>query len=247
MEKIRCIVLDDDLAYCELISSYIEEHARLELVGKFTEPGKAKKFLSRNQVPLIFIDMKMPEITGIDFLHSIGYCPYSIILTSYPDFAMDGYRVKALDYILKPFAEERFFAAVNRALVRIDSKTKVVESTSGNEVKTGDGFFFIHNKQQYVKLQFKDILYIEALQNFVKIVSLDKTEPVITNSNLKQLENTLPAESFIRTHKSYIVNINHVSIIEKDTSKIADIRIPIGPSFKEVIMKKLMKDTIRKR
>ena len=248
MEKINCIILDDDLSYLELISSYLAESTQLEVSGKFSEPNKAKQFLLQNPVPLIFIDMKMPEITGIDFLKALSYKPYAIILSSFPDFALEGYEVNALDYVLKPFDEERFFAAVNRAIERIESKMKAaVTDTLKNMIKVGDGFFFIHSKQQYIKLYYKDILYVEGLENFVKIIVRDKLEPVISPVSLKIIENALPAEVFLRTHKSYIINMNHVTAIEKDGLKLGEVPIPVGPSYKDTVMKNLFKGNVIKR
>ena len=248
MEKIKCIILDDDLSFLELTSSYIDENKRLEISGKFSEPDNAKQFLLRNPVPLIFIDMKMPGITGIDFLKSLSHKPYAIILSSYPDFALEGYEVNTVDYVLKPFTEERFFAAVNKAVEQIESKTKAaVTDTLKNMIKVGEGFFFIHTKQQYVKLYYKDILYIEGLENFVKIIIRDKEEPIVSPVSLKIIENALPPEVFLRTHKSYIINMHHVTAIEKDGLKLGDKPIPVGPSYKDSVMQNLLKGNVIKR
>lgn len=247
MEKIPCIVLDDDVINCELVASYIDETPRLELAGKFTKPAEASTFLLRNPVPLIFIDMKMPEITGIDFLRALSYKPYAVILSSYPDFALDGYEVNALDYVLKPFTEERFFAAVNKAIKFIEVNEKAtVTDTLKNIVKTGEGYFFIHTRQQYVKIQYKDVLYIEALENFVKIFTRDKEEPVIGLVNLKLIESSLPAELFLRTHKSYIINMNHVNAMDQDSIKLDNKLVPIGRAYKKSVMDTVIKKNLIK-
>jgi DNA-binding LytR/AlgR family response regulator len=247
MEKIPCIVLDDDVINCELVASYIEETPRLELAAKFTKPAQASAYLMRNPVPLIFIDMKMPDITGIDFLRTLAYKPYAIILSSYPDFALEGYEVNALDYILKPFEEARFFAAVNKAVKIIDVNEKAnATDTLKNIIKTGEGFFFIHTRQQYVKIQYKDVLYIEALENFVKIYTRDKEEPIIGLVNLKLIESSLPAEIFLRTHKSYIINMNHVNAMDQDNMKLENKLVPIGRAYKDVVMETVIRKNLIK-
>jgi len=245
MEKIKCIILDNDIINCDVVASYIEETSRLELVGKYTKPTKAAQFLLREQVPLIFIDMKMPEITGIDFLKALAYKPYAIIISSFPDFALEGYEVNAIDYILKPFSEERFFLAVNKAVKSIDSNEKAMAAdTLKNMIKTGEGFFFIHTKQQYVKIQYKDVLYIEALENFVKIHIRDKKEPIIGLVNLKLIENSVSPEVFLRTHKSFIININHVTAMDLDNMKLENKLVPIGRAYKEIVMETVIKKNL---
>ncbi len=245
MEKIKCIVLDNDIINCDVVASYLEETTRIELAGKFTKPSKAAQFLMREQVPLVFIDMKMPEMTGIDFLKSLTYKPYAIIISSFPDFALEGYEVNAIDYVLKPFTEERFFASVNKAISRIDAVEKAsVTDSLKNMIKTGEGFFFIHTKQQYVKIQYKDVLYIEALENFVKIHTRDKPEPIIGLVNLKLVESSLSPEVFLRTHKSYIININHVTAMDLDNMKLDNRLVPIGRAYKEIVMDTIIKKNL---
>ncbi len=245
MEKIRCIVLDNDIINCEVVASYIEETTRVELAGKFIKPAKASQFLMREQVPLIFIDMKMPEMSGIDFLRSLSYKPYAIIVSSFPDFALEGYEVNAIDYVLKPFSEERFFSAVNKAIARIDANEKTsVANTLKNIVKTGEGFFFIHTKQQYIKIQYKDVLYIEALENFVKIHLNDKPEPIIGLVNLKLIESSLSPEVFLRTHKSFIINVNHITAMDLDNMKLGNRLVPIGRAYKEIVMETIIKKNL---
>src|SRR6202789_2498738 len=217
MEKIKCIVLDDDLAFCEQIPLKVTRHERLDLAGKFTSPDKAKKFLMEHPVPLIFIDMEMPGTTGIDFLKALPYKPYAIIISGHPDFAIKAFELDALDYILKPFNEERIYAAVNRAIDSIDTKNKAAASDIlGKIITEVDDHFFIRSEQNYIKLRNKEVLYIEALNDFVKIYLKDNNKPIIALINLKQLENTLPASLFLRIHKSYIINIEYVASIASD-------------------------------
>ncbi len=247
MEKIKCIVLDNDIINCNVVASYLEEMPRMELGGKFTKPAKAAQFLMREQVPLVFIDMKMPEMTGIEFLRSLSYKPYAIIISSFPDFALEGYEVNALDYLLKPFSEERFFGAVNKAIHRIDANEKAsATDTLKSMIKTGEGFFFIHTKQQYIKIHYKDVLYIEALENFVKIYLRDKPEPIIGLVNLKLIESSLSSEVFLRTHKSFIININHVTAMDTDNMKLENKLVPIGRAYKEMVMETVIKKNLIK-
>ncbi len=248
MDKIKCIVLDDDLAFCERIAGYVKKHSSLELAGKFTNPEKAKRFLLETPVPLVFIDMEMPGTTGIDFLNELPYKPYAIIITGHPDFALKAFELAALDYILKPFNEERFYSAVNRALDTIEMKNKAAATEAlGKIISEVDDYFFVRSEQNYIKLKYKDVLYIEALEDFVQIYVKDKEKPVITLVNLKQLENTLSPNIFIRTHKSNIVNMQHVTSLSGDVLMLGSKVIPIGPSFKDVVVEKIMSNKIIKR
>jgi two-component system LytT family response regulator len=248
MEKIKCIVLDDDLAFCEQIALKVTRHERLDLAGKFTNPDKAKKFLMEHPVPLIFIDMEMPGTTGIDFLKALPYKPYAIIISGHPDFAIKAFELDALDYILKPFNEERIYAAVNRAIDSIDTKNKAAASDIlGKIITEADDHFFIRSEQNYIKLRNKEVLYIEALNDFVKIYLKDNDKPIIALINLKQLENTLPASLFLRIHKSYIINIEYVASIASDYLMLGSKMIPIGPSFKGAVTEKIISNKVIRR
>lgn len=248
MEKIKCLVLDVDLTFCELIASFIEEHPQFELIGKFTEPEKAKQFIMRNPVPLIFIDMKLPGITGIDFLRSLSYKPYAVFITSFPEHALESYDVNTIDYKLKPITEENFFAVLNKTVEKIGNKMNI--TANRNEAvppKIHDEFFFIQTKNTYVKIFYNHILYVKAMENFVQMVVSNKEETINPHINLKQLESILPADFFLRVHKSYIVNINHVSGIGKKGLLIANEVIPTGNFNKEYIVNRIVKNTLVKR
>ena len=248
MEKIKCIVLDDDLALCERIASYASKHEKLELAGKFINPEKAKKFLVENPVPLLFIDMEMPGITGIEFLSSLSYKPYAIIITGHPDFAVKAFELEALDYILKPFNEERFYSAVSRAAQAIETKTKAAASeVLGKMITYADDYFFVRSQQNYIKLRYKDVFYIEALEDFVRIYLIDTEKPVITLVNLKQLENSLSPAVFLRVHKSYLVNVNHITSVSGDSLTLGSKVIPIGPSYRNTVTEKIITNKVIKR
>jgi DNA-binding LytR/AlgR family response regulator len=248
MEKIKCIVLDDDLAFCERISMYASKHHQLELAGKFTDPDKAKKFLMENPVPLIFIDMEMPGITGIDFLKALSYKPYAIIITGHPDFAVKAFELEAIDYLLKPFNEERLYSAITKALVHMETKAKAAASeVLGKMISDVDDYFFVRSEQNYIKLQYKDVLYIEALQDFVQIYLKDKDKPIITLVNLKQLENTLSPIIFLRVHKSYLVNMNQITSLSGDSLMLGSKTIPIGPSYRDAVVEKIINNKVIKR
>jgi two-component system, LytTR family, response regulator len=248
MEKLKCIVLDDDLAYCERVASYVSKHNLLELAGKFTDPEKARNFLTENPVPLVFIDMEMPGITGIEFLRTLFYHPYAIIITGHPDFAVKAFEIDAVDYIIKPFDPERFYIAVNRAIEHFETKT-IAEASNTLDKTTieTDDYFFVRSDQAYIKLLYKDVRYIEALEDFVRIYIKDKEKPVITLINLKQLENTLPSSIFIRTHKSYIINMKHVTTLSLDSVFLEDKMLPVGPFYKDIVKEKIMGNKIIRR
>jgi len=248
MEKIKCLVLDEDPAFCNLVASYIVQHPDFELSGKFTDSDEAKEFVMRNRVALVFLDIKLTGTTGFDFLRSISYKPFAVFLTSSPDFALESYELNTIDYILKPVKKERIFAVLNKAVEVLENKMEPhFNGHNGNAAKLHDGYFFIQTKNQYVKVFHKDILFVKAIQNFAQIVVHDKEKSIYPLINLKQLASSLPAEIFLRVHKSYIVNINQVSAISKKGLLISDEIIPIGDGIKNTVVKRIVKKTLIKK
>jgi DNA-binding LytR/AlgR family response regulator len=246
MEKIQCIILDDDLAYCERIASCVNGHKQLESAGVFTSPEKAGRFLMENSVPLIFIDMEMPGITGIDFLSALSYKPYAIIISGHPGFAVKAFELDALDYMLKPFSTDRFYTAVNRAIEHIELTNKASDAPD-KMIPHADDYFFVRSEQKFIKLHCRDVLYIEALENFVRIYLKGQDKPTTTLINLKQIENTLSSSVFIRIHKSYIVNMNHITSLSGEHLMLGHKMIPIGPSYKNMVEEKVMGNKVIRR
>jgi len=244
--QLSCLVLDDDQIYCDLIKEMISERPRLFCSGAYTHPGEAKIHLDQENIDILFIDMEMPEITGIDFVKNLKEPPLVIYITSHPEFAINSYEVGALDYLTKPISEVAFDRAVSKAIKKIETTKKADIADSMIDAMNHDHeYFVIRNDSKYVKIKYKDVVFIEAFADFVKIHT--PSEIYIHLSNLKSIENALPQSIFIRTHRSYIVNTRYVESISGSEIKIGDFMIPIGDSYKEIVMDRIIGNKLIKR
>lgn len=243
--KINCLVLDDDPAYCRLVSSLVKEDKRLRLIGSFMEPEKAKECLLEDEIQLCFLDMEMPGMTGLELIKSLAEPPYVIFITSFKDFAADSYEVNAVDYLIKPLKEERFAAAVNKALERIETKEKLARVNEKESVESADDHFFVRADGQYVRIKYDDVIYIEALKDFVKIHTNDKT--YVSLVSLKNIEASLPTSRFVRTHRSQLVNVKQISTIGTYDLKAGNFTLPLGESYKEEVLEQVVGNRLIKR
>ena len=244
--KLNCIVVDDDFAYCELVSSFVEKHEKLELAGKYTEPEVALKHLSDESIHLMFLDMEMPGINGLELVKSLPDPPYVIFITSYKDFAIESYEVDAIDYILKPIEYARFCDAVNKAVERIETKMQATAIKEAIEsIRAEQDYFFIRSDAQYIKIFYSDVLYVEAFTDFTKIYT--PTQTYMTLVNLKNIEASLPDTIFIRTHRSYLVNVQRISAMDASEIMLGERKVPIGLSFKDKVHARILGNKLIKR
>lgn len=225
----RCIVVDDEPLARSLLEDHIAEVPILEHVGSFRNAMDAFAFLNKNQVDVIFLDIQMPKLTGFDFLKSIQNPPKVILTTAYREYALDSYEFGIVDYILKPITFDRFFKAVNKlqlSNLELDkpSKTSDVES------------IFVYANKKQIKIELEDVLYIESLKDYVKIHFLDKK--VVVKEQLSQLLSRLP-QTFLRVHRSYIVNTKKISAFTAKDIEIGTIEIPIGGTYKDLVLNNL--------
>jgi DNA-binding LytR/AlgR family response regulator len=197
--KINCIIIDDEPLARKGLKEYIADIEFLHLIGEFDNPLKATELISRGEVQLIFLDIQMPKITGIDFFKTLTKAPPVIFSTAYPQYALEGFELNALDYLVKPVSFDRFFKAALKAKEYYEIREKNI--TEANNLSPN--YFFIKADNKLVKLLFGDILFVEALQNYVVIHTKDKK--YITYLTFKSVEEYLPADKFIKTHKSFIV------------------------------------------
>jgi DNA-binding LytR/AlgR family response regulator len=224
---VKCIVIDDEPWALALIEDYVKKTPFLELIFSTTKPIEAINFLQENKVDLVFSDIQMKELTGIQLMKIAGErCRY-ILTTAYGEYALDGYEHNVLDYLLKPITYERFLKAALKA--RYYFSNKRVET--GNESKQKD-FIFCKTDNRLVRLPLEDILFIEGLRDYISLQN--KTEKLIVLENLKNFENELPANLFMRVHKSFIVALNKIEIIERNRIFIGKHIIPIGDTYKSV-------------
>jgi len=229
--KLRVLIVDDEPLAQEVIERYLRNINELELVGKCSNALEAFEVLHNEHIDLMFLDISMPVISGIDFLRSLRIAPAVIITTAYPDFALQGYELDVIDYLVKPISLERFMRAVNKVIERIKKPTPVIAESK--QIKAD--YMFVKCDQKLIKIRFNDIDYIEGMKDYVKIFTNDKM--IVTLHTMKFFENNLPSHIFIRIHKSYIVNVDAIKTISGNELEINQTRIPIGNSFKDNVLK----------
>lgn len=225
---IKTIVIDDEPLAMQLVSDYVRKTAFLELCGTFDNPLNALEFIEKNIVDLIFLDIQMPDITGIDLAHVIGNKAKLVFVTAYERYALEGFRADAVDYLLKPFGYDDFLKAALKA-------RRLLETTVNSQVQKveQDDFLFVKSAYKIRKIKYEEIIYIEGLKEYVKIFLGNNPNPVLSIMSLKNLEEKLPASSFMRVHRSYIVNLKHISTIERSRIIFGRISIPISDQYKD--------------
>ena len=240
MEKIKCIIIDDEPLARKGLKEYIADTDFLQLTGEFENPLKATAAISKGEAELLFLDIQMPKITGIDFFKTLKHAPPVIFTTAYPQYALDGFELNALDYLVKPISFNRFLKAVLKAKEYYEVRKK---NESGKA--QAQGFIFIKADNKLVKLMLVDIWFIEALQNYVTIHTREKE--YVTYLTMRSVEEYLPDEKFIKTHKSYIVAADHINSIEGNVIHIGGYEVPISRNEKDIVMEKLLKGKFLKR
>ena len=236
-----CIIVDDEPLAREGIASYVRDTHFLQLKAVCENPVELMQLLQRDPVDLIFLDIHMPKMSGIDFLKITTKPPMIIITTAFPDYALDGFRFSVLDYLLKPITFDNYYKAANKAreYFQLVSNNTALPVQEG---KPGVDYFFIKCANKYEKIFFADILYIEALQNYVSIFTT--RGKYIALLLLKSLEENLDAKSFIRVHKSYIVAIDKITSIEGNELKIQSFSIPISRNYRDKVMDDVVKNKL---
>lgn len=222
---LRCIAIDDEDLALELLVDNIGKVPYLNLVRQFTNPLEAMRFLQEEKVDLVFIDIQMPGLTGLQFIRSLSYKPMFILVTAYEKYALDGYTLDVVDYLVKPVALDRFMQACNKALEWHQLKTKGEQPT----------YFFINADYSYLKVVYADIMYIEGLKDYIKIHLKSSSKPIVSRMSMKALEDQLPSRMFIRVQKSYIVSKEYISAIRKNTILIGATEIPVGENYKDAV------------
>lgn len=236
--KIRCIIIDDEYPARVLLSDYIKNLPQLELVKSFKNPMEAMETLNTGDVDLVFLDIQMPGLTGIEFLKSLRNKPMIIFTTAYPEYALEGYSLDVIDYLLKPITFDRFVQAVNKAseLHKLRNQNSD-KKESGKETSVED-FIQIKSGPKTHRVRISEIYYIEGLREYVTYVLKD--QKIISLESLRNLEVSLP-DNFLRVHKSFIINKDKVEVLEGNQLQIKDRKIPIGKSYKEKVMKEVFK------
>ncbi len=232
MNPLKCIIVDDEPLAQEVIERYMAGIRELTLLRKCSNALEAFEVLHTEQVDLIFLDISMPVISGIDFLRSIKHAPAVIITTAYPDYALQGFELDVTDYLVKPVSMERFMKAVYKVLERTKSAPVPVATQ-----KPRVDYMFVKSEQKLVKVKFSEIEFIEGMKDYVKIFTREKV--IITLLTMKFFESNLPAADFIRIHKSYIVNVDAIKSISGNEVEIRNTKLPIGSIYKENLLKRI--------
>ncbi|MBC6993852.1 LytTR family DNA-binding domain-containing protein [Neolewinella lacunae] len=229
---IHAIIVDDEPLAQDILETYLQKIPQIELVAKCDNAFQANDVLNSQDVDLMFLDISMPQMTGTDFLRSLKDPPVTIFTTAYPNYALDGFELNALDYLVKPISTERFLQACNRAIEQAELKQK---AKAGQVEDGGSDFFFVKADKKLVRVNLADIVYIEGLKDYVIIRMPD--DRVITLQTMKSLEDRLPPSSFQRIHRSFIVNLDriealHGNMVEvKEKGKITN--LPVGKSYRD--------------
>lgn len=226
--NLSVIAIDDEPLALELISGYILKTPGLELSGRFDNPLDASEFLNEHSADLIFVDIQMPDLTGIEFTRLLEKGPKVVFTTAYEKYALEGYKLEVVDYLLKPFSYEEFLIAVSKARKLIELETK-----AETKIESNSQFLFLKSDYKIRRINFNDILYIEGLKDYVKVFVQNNPKPVLSLSSLKALELKLPSQKFMRVHRSFIVNLEKIETVERSRIVFGKEYIPIGDQYKE--------------
>jgi len=232
---IRCIAIDDEPLALQQIVTYIGKVPFLELAGQCQSALEAKAFLEQDTVDAIFCDINMPDLNGMDFVKSLAVPPLVVFTTAYSEYAVEGFRVNAVDYLLKPFGLQDFQRAALRLKDRLEGTTPAVSGSvaGGSAADTSDDTIFLKTEYRIVKVSISDIRYVEAMSEYLKVYLASESKPIITLLSMKKMEERLP-DTFMRIHRSYIINLKKIQEVNKNRVIMdADTYLPIGDLYKE--------------
>jgi two-component system response regulator LytT len=234
MSTIQCIAVDDEPLALGLVCAFIEKTPFLSLAGRYSSAVEALQVIHSKHIDVIFLDIQMPDLTGIELARVIEKAgtkaPRIIFTTAFNQYALDGFRVDALDYLLKPFNYEEFLRAASKAQAYVELLQK---ASSAASPETKDEYLFLKVEYQLVRIAYDDILYTEGLKDYVKVHLKSDPKPTLSLTSLKALEEKLPASKFMRVHRSFIVNLDKISAVTRNTIQIGAVTIPVSDQYKE--------------
>jgi DNA-binding LytR/AlgR family response regulator len=228
---LQCLAVDDEPLALDIIEDYINKVEYLELESKCTSALEAIQIIKNKPIDLIFLDIQMPDLSGFEMLQSLNKSPLIIFTTAYDDYAVESYNYNAVDYLIKPFSFSRFLKAIDKAHESIATKKPAI---AVSKEEKGRDFIFINADGNIVKVFIDDILFLKGLSDYIELRTQDKKYTI--RENLKDVERTLSTKNFTRVHKSFIVSISKIDSIEGNTIKILDEEIPIGRSYKNILL-----------
>jgi DNA-binding LytR/AlgR family response regulator len=230
--RIKCIIVDDEPLSQNVLKKYIADTPMLELLEVCSDAFEANQIIASNDIQLMFLDINMPKLSGISFAKTMTKSPLIIFTTAYPEYAIEGFEVDAIDYLVKPFSYERFLKATNKAIERINlSQLKNIVS---------DSFILLKSDKKVFKINYDNINYLQSFGDYIKVFTNDKC--LVVHDTFKNMQEQLPVQYFQRIHKSYIVALNKIKYIDGNQIKIVEELLPIGLNFKEELLKRLNKE-----
>lgn len=234
---IKCIIVDDEPLAIEIVESYVSRIEELQRVGSFRNAIQAFTFIQQNPVDLIFLDIQMPKLSGIDFLKTLKNPPKVILTTAYRDYAIDGFELEVIDYLLKPIPFERFLKAVGKVM---HQPVPAVQPIAAKTDNPADDYVYFKVDKKMIKTKMEDVLYIESIKDYVKVRTEEKE--IITQQKISYLEESLPQQQFLRVHRSFIINVNKIDAYSATDVEIGKHSIPIGRNYKNDVIKVLAKN-----
>jgi len=232
-----CLIVDDEQLARQLLEGFVNKIPGLELKGMCKNPLEAMEILNKEKIDILLLDIQMPELTGVEFLRSLKNKPTTIFTTAYSEYALEGYELDVVDYLVKPFSLDRFIQAINKATGHIDLKRK---AELGNGSPDDQEFVLLHADHKIYKVKLNEIQYIEGLKEYVSYYTKEKR--IIVLQSLRSIEESLPKDQFIRIHRSYIVPIDKIKSLDGNQVQIGDKLIPIGRSYKDEVMRRVFNE-----
>ena len=235
-QTIRCLIIDDEPPAREIIRRYVQEIPSLQLMGECANAIQALTVLQQQSIDLLFLDIRMPQLNGTDFIKTLKNPPKVIFTTAFSEYALEGYELDVVDYLMKPIRFDRFLKAVNKAYpLHVSSPAQKPVVASVVEEKKNESFVYFRADRKMVKVMLDDILYIESMKDYVKVYTLQAV--IITKQSISSVEAMLPDKLFVRTHRSFIVSINKIKSFTNELVEIDKTDIPIGKLFRNGVMK----------
>ena len=228
MKKLSCIIVDDEPVARKILQEFVDQIPFLDLHGKFENAMKAEAFLRSAPIDLIFLDIEMPKISGLQFLQKLEIDSMAILTTAFTQYALEGYELDIIDYLLKPFAFSRFLKAVHKAKDYYEMKNRVIGTLSSS-------YIFIKSEKRIEKIELKEVLYAESVGNYVSIYTENKK--IIAYITMKSLESQLPSADFIKIHQSYLVSGSKIDAIDGNEVKVGGKSLPISRNYRDMVMK----------
>ncbi|WP_198519962.1 LytR/AlgR family response regulator transcription factor [Olleya sp. Bg11-27] len=230
--KISCVIVDDEPMALNLVESYVNKTPFLELKQKCSSAIEAMEFIKEQPVDLLFLDIQMPDLTGIEFSKMLPKETRVVFTTAFDQYALEGFKVEALDYLLKPFDYAEFLAAANKA----NHYFSLLKGKPQNEVSEVKEFLFVKSEYKQLRIKLSDVLYFEGLKDYIKIWLKDNPKPILTLMSLKSLQEELPQTQFLRVHRSFIVSLKNIEVIERSQIIINDQRITVSEQYKPAFL-----------